>query len=486
MELRRPHPIHILENTTKYFYLLLLPLIRGFLSFRGGLYRWLSGAWFDLLILFAILMMAVLRWAFTRYTFDRNGICINRSFILNQRSYLPYKRLTTVYIEAPLYFRPFRAVRLKADTDGGYLRRTDFSITLSRKEAVALFERAQTVFRENETIKKSYRPQWFYLAILSLITSNTLSGVVFVATLISQSGDLLGKEFEDRLVVTLTDLAQVLAFGLPPAAALLAYILLGGWLISFLMNTVRHIRFHVLRQGKSMEIRTGIFTTRCYAIHTDRINLVELRQSMITKLLGFFTVFIHCSGYGKQKNELSVLIPAADRYEVHRNLKVLLPEFPIIPKQYRPKARALSRFLIPPITAVFCVLALFGTLYLLFPQFRELIFFVGIMAELPTVWWMLVRLFSFFHTGIGKENGIYTFYYTYAYGFFTASVPEERISQLHCRQTLFQRMSHCCDIVILSYSEGRRRLVVPNIPIAEANELFDFCFFDNIHLQKGK
>ncbi len=62
---------------------------------------------------------------------------------------------------------------------------------------------------------------------------NTLTGVVFASTLISQSGNLLGKEFEDQLVVKLTDIARVLAFGLPPAAALLAYILLGGWLISF-------------------------------------------------------------------------------------------------------------------------------------------------------------------------------------------------------------------------------------------------------------
>lgn len=472
MVFKRPHPINILESTTKYFYLLLFPLLRGFLSFRGGLYAWLGGAWFDLLILSLILLMGVLRWAFTRYSFDENGIYLNRSFLLNQRCFLPYHRLTVVSAEIPLYFRPVQAVRLKADTDGGSQRKADFSLTLRKRDALALAEAAQTVFRANETIKKVYHPQWFYVAILSLITSNTLSGVLFVATFISQSGDLLGKEFEDQLLVTLTDLAQILAFGLPPAAALIAYILLGGWLISFLMTIIRHIHFHVFRQGKNLEIHTGVFTARHYSIHTERINLIELRQSMITKLLGFFTAFIHCSGYGKQKNELSVLIPAAEWREAGYSLKLLLPEIPIIKKKYKPRLRTLSRFLIPPISAILSVLVLFELPYLLFPSLRSVLLLIGLMAEIPAIWWLLVKLFSFFHTGIGKENEVYTFYYTRNYSFFTTSIPEQKISQVCFRQTLFQRTSHCCNVVIYSYSEGRRRLVVPNIAISDVDRIF--------------
>lgn len=103
-------------------------------------------------------------------------------------------------------------------------------------------------------MKKVYHPQWFYVAILSLITSNTLTGVLFASTFISQCGNLLGKEFEDLLVTKLTDLVRMLAFGLPPAAAVVGYVLLFGWLISFLMTIVRHIKFNVVRQGNNLEI----------------------------------------------------------------------------------------------------------------------------------------------------------------------------------------------------------------------------------------
>lgn len=477
MKFQRPHPINILENTTKYFYLLLLPLIRGFLSFSGGFTAWLSGAWFDMLILLAILSMAVLRWFCTRYTFDEDGIYIHYSFILIKRCYLPYDRLTMVYAEAPFYFRPFRAVRIKADTDGGTLRSTDFSVTLRKRDAEKLIELSHAAIRSEEGMKKIYHPQWFYVALLSLITSNTLSGVLFAATFISQSGDLLGKEFEDRLVVTLTELTRTLAFGLPPAAALVAYVILGGWLISFLRNIIRHIKFHVVRRSGDLEIRTGIITPRSYFIRTDRINLIEIRQSLITKLLGFFTGFIHCTGYGKQKNELSVLIPAADQHETRRNLGILLPEIPIVKKKYKPNLRVLSRFLIPPCTIILCVFAVFGLLYLFFPELRTLIFFIGLMAELPGVWWLFVKILSFLHTGVGKEKGVYTFYYTYAYAFFTTSVPEHKISQIYCRQSLFQKMAKCGDIVIYAYSEGKKRLVIPNIPTSDIERLFGLSLY---------
>ena len=65
MKLKRPHPINILEHISGYFWLLLLPLVRGLFAFRGGFWGWLSGVWFDLLVLAAILGFALLRWAST-------------------------------------------------------------------------------------------------------------------------------------------------------------------------------------------------------------------------------------------------------------------------------------------------------------------------------------------------------------------------------------------------------------------------------------
>ena len=141
--------------------------------------------------------------------------------------------------------------------------------------------------------------------------------------------------------------------------------------------------------------------------------------------------------------------------------------------QREPHRRGLTIY--SAFSAVF--FAFFFLLCLFFPQFRATTLFIGIMAEIPGIWWLFVKILSFLHTGIGKENGVYTFYYTYAYAFFTTSIPEYKISQIHCRQSLFQKMADCCDVIILSYSEGKKRLVVPNMNVHEVNKIFNSSIY---------
>lgn len=90
------------------------------------------------------------------------------------------------------------------------------------------------------------------------------------------------------------------------------------------------------------------------------------------------------------------------------------------------------------------------------------------------MWWLFVKITSFTHTGIGLQNGVYTFSCTYAYGFYITSIPKRRITQIIIRQSLFQKMSNCCDVIVYAYSEGRKRRVVNNVPIIEAYDMFGF------------
>ena len=143
--------------------------------------------------------------------------------------------------------------------------------------------------------------------------------MLFASTLISQTGRLLGQEAEERLITGLTRLMQVLAFGLPPLAAVLAMTLLGGWLLDFVKNLIRHLGFTATRDGERLQVRVGVLTVREYGLSVEKINYLQLRQSLLTRLLGYCSVMINCTGYGKEKNELAVLLPAADQRSHRRS-----------------------------------------------------------------------------------------------------------------------------------------------------------------------
>ena len=133
---RHPHPIMIFENLSRFLFLLIIPLLRGFLYaiFGGSLYEWLEGAWFDLLIVFIMVAASILEWAFFRYTVYRRGILVRRGVLVRNSFFIPSRCYTTLSFEHSWWLRPFKAVHVRVDTAAGSFNIPDLKITLSNAE----------------------------------------------------------------------------------------------------------------------------------------------------------------------------------------------------------------------------------------------------------------------------------------------------------------------------------------------------------------
>jgi putative membrane protein len=471
----RSHPINILENTSKYLILLLFPVIRALFTTPDGFTAWLSGAWFDLLIIGLILALGIYQWYSFTFSIDSAGIYMEKGILLKQSRNLPFQNMTAISVERPWYFLPFRAVRVKADTDGGSPRKSDFSITVTTTLSDELLWISKASFSSEPNITRIYIPRNLYIVFFSFLTSNSITGVFYLFATLSQTGKILGKEFSEKLMNTFTDLAIVLNFGLPPFFAVIAYIILGCWGISFLLNMERHLRFSTSRLGGTLDIKCGLFSRHHYSITVKRINFLLIRQSLLSKLFGFMSVFIHCTGYGKEKNELSVLFPAGMNHDIQSNLNLILPDIPFAKKQIKSKLLYLSRFLFPPGCLILTVLALGLFAIYEFPDFRGLFTFLLIIAEIPCIWWLFVKIFSFFFTGIGVSDDVVTLYYTYGYQILSCSIPKHKISKIEISQSLFQLTTQCCDVLFYTYAEKRKRHRVPSLNLPEVMELLDLA-----------
>ncbi len=486
------HPINILENTSKYLILLLLPLLRALATSifvwsqdERWFYTWIAGAWFDLMILGIMLGLGIYQWFRYTFSFNDNGIYIQKGIFFLKKRYLAFAKLTAVSFELPWYYRPIKVVHLTADTDGGSSVHPDFSITIHQSIAERILSYSKEPFVQVNQIKRGYIPSNFYVAIFSLLTSNSITGVLYISTAISQVGNIFGQDIGERIVNNFTRIANILAFGLPPAAAILGYTILGCWLISFSINLVKHLRFSVSREGKVVEINAGIFSKRRFSIATERINSLTIRQSLMSKLFGFFSVFIHCTGYGKAKNELSVLMPSGEETELKTNLLMLIPEIPITSRQIKPKLVNLSRFLIPPFTGILCVIGggLLGIHFL--PIFSTTIICFMLIIGIPFVWWFIVKFYSFFFTGIGVSQDVITIFYTSGFRIMTSSLPKNKITKIETSQTLFQITTKCCDVTFYSYAEGQKKQKVVNMNLPEVKKLLNLTDFD-LHLEPDK
>lgn len=480
MKVYRMHPVNILENLSSFFWLLIFPLIRGLFTFRGGLIAWVQGAWFDLAVVLFIVLLATLRWAALTYQFDEEGILICDRFVFCSKLYVPYRKIACLACEKPFWYRPIHVVHLRADTNAGTHWNYDFALTVSEKMAEQVIKLNGVRLVRKNGVRRAYQSGSFYVALLAFISSNTLTGVLFVSAMITQSGNLLGKEFEERVIQGITGVAKQLAIGVPPIAALIGILLAGGWAVAFVLNMVRNYNFYVARQNQKISIRSGLFRQKRYTLDADRVNLIESKQTLTTKWVGVNSIFAHCSGYGKAKNELAVLIPAVSKKRLNKSVAEIVPEYQFSNREIYPHIEMLSRFLFPPVTIILVLAGLIWAGCYFLPAFSEVILFFGLMLEVLPIWWLGVKITSYYHTGVGVDpvRQTYTLRFTYAYGFYSVVVPKKSVVSVVLRQSMFQRLSRCCDLIVYTYSEGKKRHVVPNLPVKEAHRLVRLEFDD--------
>ena len=204
-DFERQHPLAVVYAFSKYIVLLLFPLLRSLMLLKGDFRAWAKGAWADILVLLLIVGFGVLQWLCVTYSLRFKGLYVESGVLLNEVRYIPYANLSSAVVERPFYLRPFRVVRVRLETDSGSRSRADVSLLLRNRQAQEMVDAGiRLLIEEPAEEPRIYQPRTLSIAILSLITSNSLTGVLFLSTFISQTGKVLGAQFEQMLVHSLT------------------------------------------------------------------------------------------------------------------------------------------------------------------------------------------------------------------------------------------------------------------------------------------
>lgn len=465
------HPVTILFNLGRVMYLIIIPLLRGFISaLRGGFAFWLRGAWADILVFLLMLFTAAAIWHCLRFRYDGKRIEV-RTGLLNRRDiFISWDDVTTLTLIKPFFLRPIRALRFRADTMGGSFKDADFSILLSSKQAEAILKDRERL--AGEALGKVYQPATKSIVALSLLTSNSFAGILFMSTFISQSGKILGNGFSQMIIGTFEEFIRKLAFGLPPAAAAIAYILIAGWFIGFFLTFIRYKDFTLTRRKDTLSINGGMFTHRKYYIRYDDVNFIDIRQSIFTKLLRLNSLYISAVGYGKQKDDISCIVPAESEKQFEESRKKIFPHMPPSPLAFRPEPEGIMRFLGPALMAIAAIAAAIALFLWLFPSWSSFVWFVGLMACIPAVIFLLIRIIDFNTCGFAFENGNYTIRYSTGWSLHTVVIPSDKVVLAELRQGFFQKFGKYCDLIISTKAEGHSRHCCRNLVKADLAKLF--------------
>jgi len=455
----RPHPVYILYDAKKWIPLLALWLIRQWLKPDppGTAAAFGEIGW--PLLLFAF---SVVRWVFARYTIDNRGrISLTRGVFLRRQIMVMPDDTSSVTADCTLLMWLTRSRRLWIHT-AGIRRRADAILFLPLARASRLLPEKQPL-----SDGKPYCARIWPILLMAATGSNIAFGLLTLAPALYQAADLAGSTVAREIPGIL---ARVMHLGIPPLLNTLAGLLIWGWLLSFCFTAARYLRFTVSVEQNRLLIRQGLVTEHRIWIAGNKITALELRQTVLMRLLSLYTVSLTAAGFGRQKGMRPVLIPAARLREISAALQRLLPDYPLCNRFLQPRHDQLPRYIIKP-----AILISAGICLLFFGGFLRIGGF-GLLAA--GVWWTAAGWSGFRAGGFGVTRavggyGAASIRYVRGLTFCEVHIPLEVADCILLRQSRGQRRRGICSAEIRCFDEQRRRHRIAGLPYEAAKTMVE-------------
>lgn len=476
--MHREHPLRIVRYSIKNIWLLIFPLLRNLMSLRTTpeeVFRWIRGSWFDLLILLLILGFGWIRWYCSGFSLEGGDICVHEGIFLRRSRYFPTHRLSSLTLEHPFWLRPLQGVYLYADTASGGRRSGDLRLLIRRADAER-FHHAMPKLRYGCRCSRHYKVRPLRILLFSVIFSSSLSGSLYAAAFWFQGGRISRDLIEEfGLVQKIGAVSEEVArhlYGISPAAVTVGIVILSTWLLSLINNLLRYGGFCLETDGELHFVRSGILTKRSFRLRCCKINFIDIRQNLLTKLFGVFSLAVNCPGYGSKHGTIPVCLPILRGHELDEALPLLFPHAKRMPNMLRPPLTAWWGYIWMPVLCAAAVVPTSVLLRHLFPRFGDVIGFLQLMLLIPIGWKLAVQVASLLTSGVSVTGSHLCLRYCRGFGFHTIIAGRQQLAKVTLRRNPWQRMFRKCDIVFCFRSELPVRCVLRNVDYEAAEEMF--------------
>lgn len=435
MSWRRAHPLYILTRLRRFLWLLILPLTRGFIIALegGGAKAFIKDSAADLFILAAIAAFSAAEWYM--YTYRVVGDTVEcRTGVLRRKAV----RLPSVFsyrVDEPALYRLFGAARLSADTLGGHHKKPDFSVIAKREDALKIVGGSCC----------GGRPEMRKIALMALVASNSVAGLAIIIASVRGSGRILSAEVRGQILGRFKEAAELLTFGIPPAAAAVGYFILLSWVLGFMLNCARFWGFCADVSGGSLMIKTGLFSRTGIRVATRSICRLDIRRGILGLLLNVSTVLVSAPGMGRKPG---ILLPAGKKTETLKLIRESLPELLPSESALRPSKGNLIRYCSDPLSQMLIIIAAAFAIGFISPELRRIIVYLAAMAELVPIWGLAIRCAELKTAGISRDSGSFTLRCSSYFYLHTVVVNNNCIVCAKIVQSPVQRLTKSCDIII--------------------------------------
>lgn len=431
-QIKRVHPVFIFEFLRKYFLIILLPFLYG--AVTGNF------TFNDTVPALILIIYSVLKRIFFRYSLGGGKAITEKGIFLRRRTQIHKSKISTADIEYSFFHSLFNSAKLRIDAETPSRKHSVMTLPIGKNDVPQILS-----FFFHGKPKLLYRAPAFKTAVGTLAFARSAPGVLLLSSFFRSGGKVLGQEFKDRLTGTVSSVQSLLPQYLPPFLSAAAVILAAGRLITFLLFLAHQSNFKLFKKGGYLLISRGLVFRRINIIRIKNIRACLIRRTPLMQMCGLYQVCVCIAGYGKEKGELSILIPAESKTVLNKLFKKLVTSLPKAEAIRAPK-NALRRYIIPPVGWLCGLLFSYAALCRFFPKHISFITLFFVFPVLYCAFMIFFRINIHRKLFVSSDGLSATAYRRLT--IIQAMIIPGSLSEIKISQTVFQRRAELCSIIL--------------------------------------
>ena len=460
--LRRVHPLYMLGSLKRFAFLLILPFLQGLLIEEGTvaerLYRFLG----DALLVALVFLMAFAQWQRFRFGLHGDFLTVEKGVLFRRRAKLHTARIDFLSMEHTPMLSIMGAARVTLETAGGSRKHPDFSLLIGDGEAENIFESLSPPARREYV----FRSHFLQMLFLAASWSNSAAGLLLAVPFVNQLGKIIGEDVARRIYDVATVGQMLLAIGMPPLIASVAWILLAGWAVAFLSKLFRHARFKAYRAEGFIVTQSGLISKRRHIARRSAVNGVTIQQSLPMVFLRMETVYLQVVGYGKKKGERALL--AAGKSGNMRTVMERLAGYALSKNKWMmPLKSSKFGYVFPPSAALILVTLLFGAGLVFVPWLWDYLLIAWGFLSAFSLWRLVICLLGFSRAGLCFSDDTIELSTFKNLSLIRGILPWHRIQEIRIAQSCRQKKRGVCSVAVGLYSEEKGKIVVQGVSYQE-------------------
>ena len=313
------HPLMLINIIKPFLFVLILPVIKGVLQYLTT--RKITGVLtLEIIAAATVLLFAVLSFRAFRISIDDSKMTIEKGFLLKSTAVIKRERLSSVTsVRGPLDM-VFGSVTYKVNTEAGRWGRTDFSFKLCACDAKEV-----SGFLYGGENRTAVRFGVFSLAVFAAATSSAFTGIALGVPIINNLGKILGVALNRMFFDEISRASTRFNAYFPPIVNIATLILILGYIVSFFISLIKMLAFRLRIGEEKTEAEHGVLVRRRTIFKKSAVNNVCIEQTPIMRAFNLFSMRAAVGGYGDNKGEKAVIVPAARHFEIKNQFNAYFP-----------------------------------------------------------------------------------------------------------------------------------------------------------------